>query len=147
MNTQARNRRRWAHVYRSAGATGGTATISKASHFPHPRDAGAQFTTSWPVGQLDDYALSFGGGLAPLLVREFVDRYEAFIGGVQLAGQLVRFVEENPRAAVMVGSALLGGVIGTALTRKREGAMLGAGIGMTLAALAVAYSGRKNSVI
>jgi len=109
-------------------------TIPKSA-FPHPRDAGARPTTTWPVGQLADYALELEVGVAPLLIREFSDRYEAFLAGIQLAAGVVRFAEENPAVAICVSGTLLGAVIGTALSKSREGALIGAGIGLLAAAI------------
>jgi hypothetical protein len=87
------------------------------------------------VGQLADYALEFELGMAPLLIREFTDRYEVFLAGVQLTDQLIRWAEKNPSAAVCVSGALLGAVVGTAMTKSREGAWVGAGIGLLAAAI------------
>ena len=75
-------------------------TIPKALAFPHPRDAGARLTTTWPVGQLADFVLEFEIGATPLLIREFSDRYQAFVAGVQLTQQVIRMVEANPAAAL-----------------------------------------------
>ena len=134
MNSRAYCQRKWRNVHSELGP--GTSMVSiQKGHYPHPRDAGARTTVSWPVGQLADYALDLGGGLAPLLIREFADRYEVFVAGLQLTSQLIRYVEEHPQRAACVGGVLLGAAIGTAITGKREGAMLGAGVGMLVAAV------------
>jgi hypothetical protein len=143
MNTHARSIQRWRAVHRRLGSTSDTLTIPKAVNFPHPRDAGANLTATWPVGQMADYLLAFEVGAAPLLIREFSDRYEAFIGGVQLTAQIIRLVEANPRAAMFIGGALLGGLIGTAITSKREGAIVGAGLGLLVAALVSANRDKR----
>ena len=104
-----------------------------------PREAGARTTISWPVGHLADYALELELGAAPLLIREFVDRYEAVLAGVALAERTLALVEANPTAALCLGGALVGAAVGTALTRKPDGAILGAGLGTVVALLVKAY--------
>jgi hypothetical protein len=82
-----------------------------------------------------DYAIEGDHGEPPIIVREFDDRYEAIIDGVQLAAHSVQLAEHSPTAAMYLGSALLGGAIGTSVSNKREGMLLGAGLGMLFAAL------------
>jgi hypothetical protein len=133
MYTRLHNLQAWRAVHSALGTRKQTLTISKDAPFPHPRDAGAQVTTTWPVGQFADFVLQFEAGVSPLLVREFEDRYEAFIAGVQLTQQILRLVEANPNAAIFVGSALLGAAIGTAITRDRAGGIVGLGVGLLVA--------------
>jgi len=133
MYAQPQSLQAWRAVHSALGARKRTLTIRKDSPFPHPRDAGAQVTTTWPVGQLADFVLQFEAGVSPLLIREFEDRYEAFIAGVQLTQQILRLVEANPNAALYVGSALLGTAIGTAITRDRTGGIVGLGVGLLIA--------------
>jgi hypothetical protein len=135
MNTRARSLEAWGAVRSRIGHAGETITISKALAFPHPRDAGAHATTTWPVGQLADFALALEMGAAPLLIREFSDRYEAFTAGVQLTQQMIRLVEANPSAALYIGCTLVGASIGAAISRTREGTFLGAGLGLVAAAI------------
>lgn len=135
MNTRAQSVQAWRAAHCRVLARGETLVIPKAMPFPHPRDAGARFTTTWPVGQIADYLLELELGSAPLLVREFVDRYEAFVTGVQLTQRAIQLVEANPTAALFMGGALLGASMGTALTRTREGALIGAGLGVLVVAL------------
>jgi hypothetical protein len=135
MNTRAHSVRAWRAARSRISSSGGTITIPKAVPFPHPRDAGARLTTTWPVGQLADYAIELEIGAAPLLVREFSDRYEAFLAGIQLTQQAITLAEANPTAALYMGGALLGASIGAAMSRKREGALLGAGLGLLIAAI------------
>lgn len=100
-------------------------------------------TTTWPVGQLADYVLEFGAGIAPLIVREFLDRYEAFVAGVNLAARFLKLMEENPDSASYVSGALVGATIGAALGKSRNGALLGAGVGLLVAAL-VRHAARER---
>ena len=102
---------------------------------PHPRDAGARPTTTWPVGQVADYSIDDLPGEPPLVVREFADRFEAFIDGAQLTTRVIAAVEHDPSKAMYFGAALLGGAIGSSVSNKREGVLLGAGLGLLFAAL------------
>ena len=61
------------------------------------------------------------------------------MAGIQLAETAVALVEKNPAAAAALGVALLGAAIGTAVTRKSEGAMMGAVVGALAALLVNAY--------
>jgi hypothetical protein len=123
----------WRNVRSALGTGNRTVTIPKQPLFPHPREAGAQVTTTWRIGQLADFVLEFEADLSPLLIREFEDRYEAFLAGIQLTQQILQLVEANPNAAMFVGSALLGAAIGTAITRDRTGGIVGLGLGLLLA--------------
>ena len=78
-------------------------TISKALALPHAWDSGARPTITWPVGQLADYALELEFGAAPLVIREFADRFEAMVARVQLAERTLALVQTNPTAAVCLG--------------------------------------------
>jgi len=136
MNSRAHNVEQWRQVHRQLATNGGgTLTIPKLARFPHPRDAGAHLTATWPAGQIADYLLAFEVGAAPLVIREFTDRFEVFTNAVQLTTRILGMVEANPALATYVGAALLGGVIGSAVTGKREGALLGVGLGLLIAAL------------
>jgi hypothetical protein len=134
MNSVNRNREAWDRV-RLQIRPGTDAVRVVRSHVPHPRDAGARSTTTWPTGQIADYALDGGAGEPPLLIREFSDRFEAFVGTAQVAGQVIGFMERDPKAAMYVGGALLGGAIGSSVSGKKEGMLLGAGVGLLFAAL------------
>jgi hypothetical protein len=125
----------WRDVHARVVADNDTLVIPKTTPFPHPRDAGARLTTTWPVGQIADYLLELELGATPLLVREFIDRYEAFVTSIQLTERAIQLVEANPTAALFVGGALLGASVGTALTRTRDGALIGAGVGVLVVAL------------
>lgn len=133
MYTRAQSLRAWRAVHSALTPTKRTLTILKALPFPHPRDAGARVTTTWPVGQLSDFALQLGAGLAPLLIREFDDRYEAFMASIQLTEQILRAIEANPNVAIAVGGALLGAAVGAAITRDKAGALVGLGLGLLVA--------------
>ena len=133
MYTQAQSLHAWRAVHSALGNRRQTLTIRKDLPFPHPRDAGAQVTATWPVGQFADFALQFEAAVAPLLIREFEDRYEAFIAGVQLTREILQLVEANPNATLYLGGALVGAAIGTAITRDRTGGIVGLGVGLLIA--------------
>jgi hypothetical protein len=135
VRTRYEARQAWIALHPHAAANG-SIVVNKDQSFPHPRDAGALPTTTWPVGQLADYVLEFGAGVAPLLVREFHDRFEVFLAGVQLTKKIFKFIEDNPESAGYVGGVLFGALAGAAISRSRNGALLGAGIGLLLVALA-----------
>lgn len=143
MNSRTQSLQAWRSVRRQI-SPGERVTIPKGLQFPHPRDAGARPTVSWPVGQLADYALEFELGGAPLLVQEFTDRFEVVLAGVELTGRLLALIQANPEAAAGVGGALIGAALGATLTRKSEGTMLGASIG-ALAALMVNACHQKRA--
>ena len=102
---------------------------------PHPRDAGARPTATWPVGQVADFSIPGPTGQPPLVVREFPDSWQAFLDTAQLTGQVLGAVERAPGMAMFVGAALVGGAIGSSASNKREGMLLGAGVGLLLAAV------------
>lgn len=135
MSARAQSLRAWGHVHQQVLATGGVIRIPKEIPFPHPREAGAHSTTTWPVGQLADYAIDFELGVVPLVVREFADRYEAFISGVQFSAQVIALAESNPGLAMLLGGALLGAAVGAALSNSRQGVLVGAGVGVLAAAI------------
>jgi len=134
MNTRAQSTQAWRAV-RQRTRSIGVVTIPKSESFPHPRDAGALPTVTWPLGQIADYALEFELGSPPLLIREFGSHFEAAIAGLTLAQQAVALAKANPTAALYMGGALFGAAVGTAVTNKSEGAIVGAGIGLLIAVL------------
>lgn len=135
MNTRRKSAREWSRV--RAGleqrGPGATATILK-SMFPHPLDAGARRTTTWPVGQAADYAIPGPSGTPPVVVQEYEDRFVAAIEGVELATRAAHAAEQNPSAAMYLGGALLGGAVAASVSNRRESALVGAGLGLLFAA-------------
>jgi len=132
--TTENSRRAWERVrtHLAENEDGAIVTIPRRRGVPHPRNAGARLTSTWPTGQTADYLIE---GNPPLAVREFPDRYEAFLDTARLATQVLGAVEQDPSKAMFVGAALLGGAIGTSMSNKREGMLLGAGLGLLFAAL------------
>jgi hypothetical protein len=142
MTIRAVSLRAWRAV-RQRLQSNGQMTISKARPFPHPRDAGARPTVGWPIGQLADYALELEPGAPPLFIREFTDRFEAVVAGVALAEHALSLVDLDPAAALGLGGALLGAVIGASLTRKTDCAIVGAALGALLALAVGTYVQRE----
>ncbi len=139
MSSQS-SRRAWEHV-RAHMCTVPADTVlalPRRSGFPHPRDAGARLTATWPVGQTADYVLD---GMPPLVVREFPDRWESFIDNSRCAERALR-VDDGTTGALYLAAAMLGGAVGTSVSNKKEGVLLGAGLGLLLAA--VVDSGRRS---
>lgn len=134
MNSRSSAAKRWARLRRELEQSQGQSVRVPRSSIPHPRDAGARPTATWPVGQRADHSLQGLCGQAPLVVREFDDQYEAFVDGARMAVGAAQIADASPRAAAYLGSALLGGALGSAVSNKREGALIGAGLGLLLAA-------------
>ena len=68
-------------------------------------------------------------------MREFPDRFEASLDTARLTAHVLDAVERDPSKAMYVGAAMLGGAIGSSVSNKREGMLLGAGLGLLFAAL------------
>lgn len=146
MNARAQSLQAWRQAHQQVLTTGGVVRIPKYFSFPHPREAGAYPTTTWPVGQFADYAIEIELGAAPLVVREFADRYEAFVTGVQLTRQIIALAESNPGLALFLGGALFGAAVGAGLTNSRQGAIVGAGLGLLAAAIVNSSLQRQRDV-
>ena len=134
MTSTQGSRRAWEEVRAQLGSEGRPTVIAipRKKGFPHPRNAGARLTTTWPVGQVADYVID---GRPPLAVREFDDHFEAFLDTTRIAAQVLGAIERDPTAATYVGAALLGGAVGASMSNKKDGMVLGAGLGLLFAAL------------
>jgi hypothetical protein len=122
----------------------GGVSIPRRVGFPHPREAGARATATWPVGQTADYCIEGPPGEPGLAVREFDDRFEAFLDSMRVTTHAVEAVERDPEKALYVGAAMVGGAIGASMSNKREGVLLGAGLGLLFAALLNSGSNRPR---
>lgn len=103
----------------------------------HPHDGGLTFSVGMPIGQRASYMRRLEGGEV-LAVEELRDRYLARLRRPVMRG-VEGALEETPGASVLTLLAL-GGVIGLALGRSGEAALVGAVVGGVagLAAVAVA---------
>jgi len=117
--------------------------ISKSS-IAHPRAAGARPTATVPVGQMGDFAID-AMPKAPLVVREFSDHFEATIDGLHATAKMLSAIQNQPEAAMYLGAALLGGAIGSSLSTRKEGTMVGVGVGLLVAAALNASSSRRRT--
>ena len=136
MITVRGSKREWAKVHRALGSQPGVTGVRIArGTIPHPRDAGGRPTTTWPVGQIGDYAVPTPGGGSQMVVREFPDRWEACLDTAAMTTRLAQAIERDPSKAMYVGAALLGGAIGSSISGTRQGMMAGAGLGLLFAAL------------
>lgn len=133
MHTKKSSHVQWEAVRAEISRSRGSGARVPKGSIPHPRDAGARPTSTFPVGQVADYALDAPGG-PPLVVREFPDNFEAALDGVRATARMMDAIEQQPSAAMYFGAALLGGALGSSLSQKKEGALVGIGLGLLFAA-------------
>lgn len=135
MSTVKSSRRAWDQVRKLVTAHPNPQGISiPRGSLPHPRDAGARPGTTWPVGQIADYAIEGSPGEPPLAIREFPDRWEVFIETARVTSQAFDTVGSEPPMAMFVGAAMLGGSIGSSVSNKRSGMIVGVALGLLFAA-------------
>jgi hypothetical protein len=119
-------------------------SIPRRMGFPHPRDAGGRMTATWPAGQTADYCIEGPPGQPGLAVREFDDHFEAFLDTVRITTHAVEAAKREPEKALYIGAAMVGGAIGASMSNKREGVLLGAGLGLLFAAVVNSGSSRSR---
>lgn len=135
MNTVKQSRQFWDQVRDQVVSNSSPQGISiPRGNVPHPRDAGARPSASWPVGQIADYAIDGPQGNPPLAIREFPDRWEVFVETVHMTSQVLDTIDKDPNKAMFMGAAMLGGAIGSSLSNKRSGMIVGIGLGLLVAA-------------
>lgn len=145
MSTVKSSRRAWDQVRELVASHPDPRGISiPRGSLPHPRDAGARPGTTWPVGQIADYAIEGSPGEPPLAIREFPDRWEVFIETARLTSQALDAVGSEPSMAMFVGAAMLGGSIGSSVSNKRSGMIVGAALGLLFAAALATAIEDKN---
>ena len=103
--------------------------------FPHPRDAGARPTTAWPECQRSDYRLEITRSEPALIIQEFEAVWKTALETGHQLMQGMSITGTSSRSSLYVGAAMLGGAVGGSASPRREGALVGAGIGLLLAAL------------
>lgn len=105
----------------------------------HPKDAGLRPGIGLPVGQTADFRLRLPD-CRGLHVQDFGTHYEAHIDQTDPACDAIRHLVEDAPGTFIVGSALIGGLIGLMLGRSGNafaaGLLLGAGAGGLTAAAA-----------
>lgn len=107
--------------------------------FPHPREAGArisvglpeQFQGENPIADFRFPADATGGGLH---VREYSQHWVAHLDLVHPARDFLEHVRVDAPRTFVAGGAGLGAAIGAATGRSWGATLLGAGIGLAVAA-------------
>lgn len=59
--------------------------------------------------------------------------FDAFIDGLRLTQTAVEAAEKSPATAMYLGFALLGGAVGASVSHRREGTLVGVGLGLLFA--------------
>lgn len=104
----------------------GTTLRIEKHRVQHPRDAGMKPSTGLPVGQRQDWRVSYPvcGGLH---VRDFGDHYSAHLDRVNPnCDPIGHVVSDTPQIA---GGLALGALLGLALGKSKEAALVGAMFG------------------
>ena len=101
----------------------GTTLRIEKHHVEHPRDAGMKPSTGLPVGQRQDWRVTYPtcGGLH---VRDFGDYYSAHLDRVNPnCDPIGHVVSDTPQIA---GGVALGALVGLAFGKSKEAALVGA---------------------
>jgi hypothetical protein len=122
----------------STEPAGSKVRIEKAS-VEHPKDGGLRPSFGLPVGQQSDFRLTLPD-CRGLHVQDFGTHYEAHIDQTDPACDAILHLVQDAPGTFVVGSALVGGLMGLLLGRTSEafaaGLLLGAGAGCLSAAAA-----------
>lgn len=133
----------WKNVYESLvpAAVGARKAIPKHG-VPHPRGAGAVPSLGLPVGQLRDWRFPPDHCCRGLHVHEYSDRWEGHLDRVHPNCDPVDHIRRDAPELWMTGGAALGAVAGIAVAEnKGAGALVGAGLGLLLAAATLSKKG------
>ena len=104
-------------------------------HLVHPREAGAEISAGWPVGQSADYRFPPDSLCRGLHVHEFPNRWVVHLDQVHPHCNLGEHARQDAPEAWLLGGAVLGAALGGAMSKKGGGALAGAGLGLLAAAL------------
>jgi len=107
----------------------------------HPREAGGRISVGWPVGQVADYRFPPDSACRGLHVHEHADRWVAHLDRVHPDCDAGEHLRRDAPGALLSGGAVLGAVLGAAMTKKGGGALAGAGLGLLAAALLIPNEG------
>lgn len=77
-------------------------------------------------------------------VHELADYWHVHLDRVHPACSLVDHARQDAPQSLFIGGAVLGGILGAAMSNKRGGAVAGAGLGLVVAAL-LHSSGRRDA--
>lgn len=125
----------WHQVRRHVlGLPAGTVVRYAKPAVPHPRDAGAQLSLGWPVGQVADYRFDPEHDCSGMHVHEFAAYWEVHIDRVHPRCGLIEHARADKPEALLWGGAILGGLIGGAVGGRRDSALAGAALGLIAAA-------------
>jgi len=124
-----RTPRTWREVISalSAEPKGAVARVPKG-FLPHPSAAGMKESIGLPVGQTADFRLLLASG-AGFHVQDHGTHYEAHIDEVHPDVDPFEHVRKDAPGTFIVGSAALGAMVGGAIGRKGEFALVGAALG------------------
>jgi hypothetical protein len=109
----------------------------------HPRAAGMTLTMGLPVGQRADYRLDVGGG-QELVVTEFAHGFEARLDRRPTVSDFESVLRNTPGTSV-VGLIAAGALIGLALGRSKDSALVGATIGGVAALAGVGVANAQSA--
>lgn len=122
----------------------GTVRRYRKALLSHPRDAGAVLSLGWPVGQVADYRFAPESDCRGMHVRDVGSHWAVHLDRVHPDCSLLEHARQDAPQALFVGGALLGGLVATAISNKREATLAGAGIGLLLAALVHSSGSEKT---
>jgi hypothetical protein len=106
---------------------------------PHPREAGATISVGWPVledgrVQSADFRFPPDGTCRGLHVQEYAGCWIVHVDQVHPSCDFVGHVREDHPLGWHLGGATLGAAFGAAVGRSGGAALLGAGLGILIAA-------------
>lgn len=107
---------------------------------PSPREAGADLSVGWPVGQQGDFRFGPESDCRGLHVREFEDRWEAHLDAVHPACSVLDHMVRDAPDGLVLGGVAVGALVGLAVSRDTAGAVAGAGLGALGAILLLAMN-------
>jgi hypothetical protein len=122
----------------------GTVRRYRKALLSHPRDAGAVLSLGWPVGQVADYRFAPESDCRGMHVQDVGSHWAVHLDRVHPDCSLLEHARQDAPQALFVGGALLGGLVATAISNKREATLAGAGIGLLLAALVHSSGAEKT---
>jgi len=123
----------WATVRQELLASpAGTVKRYEKASLPHPREAGATQSLGWPVGQLSDWRFAPESDCRGLHVHEFERDWAVHLDRVHPECSLLDHARQDAPQSLFVGGALLGAVVGAALSKRP---LVGAGVGFLIATM------------
>lgn len=120
-------------------------TITKLAppQVQHPRDAGLHPSIGVPVGQRTDYRKNLPNG-TQLCILDFGTHYEAKLEPVLRLIDIESILRQAPGTSA-AGSIATGALLGLAIGRSKEAALIGAVIGGLVGVVGVALANAETS--